>query len=186
MNIDPVWIQAIFMIILVIITALYATFTYLSVRESKKSRDAIWKLEEKRIENKKMAIRRLIVEELITNQEILEQIYTYNWDTFKELEKIPGDTAYKSVMVDLGNLGKNEIKIITRLYQKLKEIGDEYKLIKDTSDPSMLTKSLLQLNEDISRSKELSVMLCNIYEKLFNFKIKEEKLEREIESLLKD
>lgn len=239
---DPTWLIAILTGIYVMLTGVYAIFTYYSVQESKKSREAIWDLERKRMENKKIAVRRIISEELLTNFKILIRIgnYVYNYvdsilkdmeveerkraeANFEQLRKIeeqdmcppllleprgklPGDTdlqklfiyaakvkipeysAYKSIINSIGFLEKNEIKIITRIYAELKEIGAKYSLIPEiyhNEEISIKSEASQNLINEMKDTRKLCLTLHNIYKRFFNNEINEEKLEEEIEFLLK-
>jgi len=210
---DPIWAQVIVMGILVFITALYATFTYLSVRESKRSREDVWELEEERRkeergrkEEKKMRIRGIIGEEILMNSKILKKInenitkkefYLQHLLKREVKAKIPEDTAYESFIDDLGILRENEIKTIMYIYRELKEIGDKYRSIRDIQIQdvehklsqrigvvSTLDELATQLEEEIPLIEKLCVKVYNLYGKLFNGQINEEKLEKDIKSLL--
>lgn len=205
MNIDPVWIQAIFMIILVIITAFYAKFTRDVVEESKKTRESMWQLEIekwkeerkkelKRIEIKKMAIRRLISGELSLNIVPLENLM----DKLKELNKteiretlqteLPEITTYEAIISDLGILGEEEVISVIYSYRILKEIKMNYReIIKLVSMDMNENKKIL---DDLLRHIKFVIPdaihhcygVVEIYEKLFKGKIDE----KEFEELLKE
>lgn len=81
MSLDPTWvqivfiaIQSIFTVVLVIVTIFYVRYTREVVKESKKTREAMWKLEEKKFIQNKNRLRKAIIVELNTNCMIYEDL----------------------------------------------------------------------------------------------------------------
>jgi len=127
---EPIWI-------LIIITAIYATFTYLSVRESKKTRETMWKLEEKRREEKREDLRNLIKAELEHNmsyvREIKKQIENIKLVKSKKLKTYsledytpPRDKIYNAALNELGILNRYEIHVSSDIYDLVNALRRKY------------------------------------------------------------
>ena len=215
MDIDPLWIQAIFTIILVIITAIYAKFTHDVVEESKKTRETIWELEEKKFIQNKNRLRKVIVEELHTNcmfyDEIVDIVKGYRekaipyskgpWETSmsdmfeddimsRDL-RFPITSTYDNLTIKLGDLGKEELSAISYVYRDFIEIGLDYAAVRNTlANKDVSFKEFLKLTTFVEHFEvgfipKFCIKLEIWYKKLFEGEINEEELEKKIKNFFK-
>jgi len=213
---DPLWAQVIVMSILVIITAFYATFTYLSVRVSKESREDVWKLErekikgiynletlkwnlereeeERKIKNKKIAIRKLISGELSLNivplENIIEKLKKINKIEIRESLKteLPEITIYKHIIGDLGFLGEQEVITIMYIHKMFIEIKMNYQeIIKLISKDMNENKVILDgLSKSIKLTIFDAILYCEELEKAYNKLFKGEIDENQLEEIIRN
>jgi len=199
---DPLWAQVGITAVLVSVTIYYAY----QVRKSNKN---VWKLEEKRVKNKKIGLRKVILQEIYSNDLILNRTKKWIENRLKDLEKPRGDrreyktqvpkfesaikefpetTLYENTANGLGILGKEEIKAIIHVYKQFKEIRRETKEYpKKFNDPEKsnedIIKALEPINESIAHTSNFVKNMKKAYNRLFEGKIDEEELERVLSNL---
>lgn len=171
---DPIWI-------LVFLTGLYATFTFLSVLESRKHRKTIWELEGNRRRNEIVSeirkkneeisqLRNLLFTELASNSELLEHllkeikilknIIGENREIIRIIELWPFyDVVYKTILPNLGILPYLETWAIVRIYTNFHIEYYSYSHfvaeIKSGGNVEYLTEYITKLENHILDNKKL-------------------------------
>lgn len=196
------WAQVGVMVVLVGVTIYYAY-------QVRKSNENVWKLEEKRVKNKKIGLRKVILQEIYSNDLILNGTKKWIEYRLKELGKpqegkqeyktqvpkfespikeFPETTLYENTANGLGILGKEEIKAIIHVYKQFKEIRREIKEYpKKFNDPEKSNKDIIKALEPINEIIAHTINFCEDLEEFYQLLEREndeEKLKNRLKNIL--
>jgi len=200
---DPLWAQVGITAILVGVTIYYAY----QVRKSNKN---IWKLEEARLKKKKMGLRKVIPQEIYSNDLILNRTKKWIENRLKDLEKpfdgrpeymtevpkfvssikgFPETAAYRNVINELGALEKEEIRAIMCIYEGFEKIKRSYKEYEEEfcNRPKASNLDIKQILEPLNEIIAHTINFCEDLEEFYQLLEREndeEKLKNRLKNIL--